>query len=158
MKTGASFYKIIGVIFLLFVISSLFMPFFQTITDGMEREPYRFIDQCRTENGFLTTYNGFGSLFGIFNASCSLALTTIILLSPLKNRILVLTGTILYLLSQLLMMIDLISAPYMLSDPDKLLSGYFLLSASEIGLFICLFKCIPKVRKFNSGRLLDDPE
>ena len=158
MKTGASLYKIIGVIFLFLVISSLFMPFFQTITDGMEREPYRFIDQCRTENGFLTTYNGFGSPFGIFNASCSLALTTIMLLFTLKNRILVLTGLILYLFSQLLMIIDLIYAPYMLSEPDKLLAGYFLLSASEIGLFICLFKCIPKIRKSSSGRLLDDPE
>lgn len=158
MKAGTSIYKIIGVFFLIGVISSLFMPFFETITDGMGRESYRFISQYRTENGYLTTYNGFGSLFGIFNASCSIALTTIALLFVFKSRTLVLTGLILCLLSQLLMMLDLISAPYTLSDPDKLLPGYFLLSASEIGLYICLFKYTPKGNQSRSGKLLDNLE
>lgn len=159
MKTLSTFhYKLIALFLVSGVVLALFMPFFQTETDGMQREPYRFISQYQTQAGFLTTYNGFGSSFGIFNACLSLALTTIVFLFEIKNKTLIWTGLILYLLSHFFVLLTLISAPIMLSSPDKLLAGYAVLSTSEIGLFICFFNYANKNKSFHSEELLDHPE
>lgn len=158
MTTKATFfYKLLGIIFLLGILTTLFLPFLQTETDGMQREPYRFISQYHTQDGFLTTYNGFGSWSAILNACWLTILSIIVFLLGIKSRPLVLTGLILCLLSHLLLLLDQISAPYLLSEPDTLLKGYFLFTVFEIGLFVCLFKIVKRHEK-PSDELLDYPE
>ena len=151
------YYKLLGILFLLGILSALFLPFFQTETDGMQREPYKFISQYHEPDGFLTTYNGFGSLTAILNACWSVLLVLIGFLFRIRSKPLVLTGLILCLLSHLLLLLDQIIAPYLLSEPDKFLGGYFLFTISEIGLFVCLFKIVKRHEK-PSGELLDYPE
>jgi hypothetical protein len=158
MTTKPTFsYKLPGILFLIGILSALFLPFLQTETDGMQREPYRFISQYHTQDGFLTTYNGFGSFCGILNAGLSALLVLISFLFGIKSKPLVLTGFILCLLSHLLLLLDQIAAPYLLSEPDKFLGGYFLFTLSEIGLFFCLFKTV-KRNKSSSDELLDHPQ
>lgn len=139
MKTNAT-YKIIGAVCLTGILSSLFLPFFQTITDGMQKETYRFVNQYQTMEGFLTTYNGFGSLFAIFNTCWSTLLFALMILFNIRSKPILFLGALFYALSQLFMLLDQLAAPFLLSAPDKLLTGYATLSFFEIALFICLFQ------------------
>lgn len=141
--------RIVGGLLLAGVISAIYLPFFESFSyDSTIDSSFSVISERPNPHqgghfggGFYVIRNGFGSIIALFNCGIGVLLFIILFLTPSK-RALVNLLLVLFLFSQLLMLIGMIAAPMVLSDPDKMLAGYFLMMACEIGLFRLVYRRI----------------
>jgi uncharacterized membrane protein len=96
--------------------------------------------------GFYTTFNGFGSLNAILNVICSFFIMIMLLLESLSRK------TLRYLFIFLIILlfitlIEIIIAPFLLSDPVRLKSGFYILRIMEVALFYVAYVNVKKLDK-----------
>lgn len=156
--------KLFGSVFVVLAIAAVFLPFIQSF--GNQSIVHRSLSILHVRpnphqggmfgGGFFYTYNAFGCLPGLFNAFLSLVVFGLLFIRQLKKAVarMALAAAV---LSHLLIFLNMVIAPFMLSDPDKLLIGYVLLTLAETGLFLLLFRHteIPS-RSFSNPDLLDE--
>jgi hypothetical protein len=147
-----SFLKLMSVIFFIFIIYSLFLPHYQTLTDGMFHDSFSFCNQYPNKKegffggGYYTTFNGFGSLNAILNVICSFLVLMMLLFERLTRKNFRYLFVLIIIL-QLLSLLEIITAPLLLNEPDSLKSGYYILRILEVGLFCIAFVCIKELQK-----------
>lgn len=156
--------RILGGLFFAGMITALFLPFFESFTEAIIHRPLSIISERPNPHqgghfggGFYTTYNGFGSVIALFNIGIALFLFNMLFLTPSKRMVVKVFLTF-FLLSHALIFLGMIAAPFVLSPPDKMLSGYFVFTASEIGLFRVVYWLVKRresVRVSNSD-ILDE--
>lgn len=145
-------------VLLLFAITlySLVLPHYETITDGMLDDDPSFIHQYPNPDqsggffggGYYTTFNGGRSINSIFNVILS-GITTVIFFIPNLSRRMLLIPFVCFIVLLCFTFLEIMIAPYLLSEPDKLFLGYYLLRIAEIGIFILAFK---KAQKHHRSR------
>lgn len=135
--------KIFCVLLLCGIVFSLFLPFYETFQCA--HLPFEGIELSSRPNpqqggffggGFYTTFNGFGSIYALFNTIISGILVSAVI-SDKNFRSLLRVLRFLFIGSLLwLVLLNYCVHPSMLTPPDDQLSGFYLLTGSEIGLFI----------------------
>lgn len=107
--------------------------------------------------GYYATFNGFGSINTILTVIISFFITIMILNERLSRKLLVsliIFMIILYLLS----LFEVIMAPFLLSEPDRLKIGFYTVRILEMALFYFAFVELKQLRKtkIESADLIDD--
>lgn len=106
--------------------------------------------------GYYTTFNGFASLNAILNVFLSLITALLIFFPGLTKKMLIaplIIGIILFVLK----ILEIVIAPYLLSESDDLLSGFYILRICEIGIFWLVFsKAAKNTSEIISDNLLDN--
>lgn len=137
-RATSPFLKIFAFLLFVGVICSFAFPFYESSTDGMTGESFMIEGLRKDEEGYWTTFNGFGSLFAYFNALLSAILLCVILAGN-DSYLIPRTVLWLHLGSHLLVLMGNCVAGTMLSPPDNLLQGYALLSVCVAALLACAF-------------------
>lgn len=152
---------------LLFIATccSLFLPQYETLTDGMLSNSFSYMSQYPNPNpsggfsggGYYATFNGFGSLNAILNVVIALFIT-IMLFFERSSRMMLISLFILMITLHLLSLLDIIIAPFLLNEPDTLKIGFYALRLLELTLFYLAFIELKKLRKskIKSSDLIDD--
>jgi len=138
--------RILGSLLLTGAITSLYLPFFESFTESIIHRPLSIISERPNPHqgglfggGFYTTYNGFGSIIALFNCVIATLLYMLIFRkTPIKMPFNILLT--LFIASHLLIIAGMIMAPFVLSPPDKMLSGYFLQLLCELFLFVLVYR------------------
>lgn len=154
-----SFLKFSSVILFILIVCSLFLPQFETLTDGMLDDAFSFLSQYPNPDqsggfsggGYYAIYNGFGSFNAIFNVICSFLIMIMLLkerLSRKKLRYLI----ILMLVFLLLSLFEIVVAPFLLSEADTFKSGYYILRILEVALFYIAFVYVKDLDKTKTVR------
>lgn len=135
--------KIFCVLLLVGIVASLFLPFYETFQYAYL--PFEGIELSNRPNpqqggffggGFYTTFNGFGSIYALFNAFISGILVSAVI-SGKNFRSLLRVLRLLFMGSLLwLVLLNYCVHPSMLTPPDDQLGGFYLLTSCEIVLFI----------------------
>lgn len=159
-----SLLKYISLLIFIVLVWSLFLPQYETITDGMLRDSLGFISQYPNPDegglfggGYFTTFNGFGSLSAILNVICSFIIMIMLVLEELSLKIFK-SLFILIIIFHLLSLLDIVIAPYILQDPSTLKNGFYILIIMEMALFYVAFvyvKQLPKTKNFSTD-LIDN--
>lgn len=139
------------------ISSSLFLPQYETLTDGMFDNSFSFLCQYPNKDqsggffggGYYTTFNGFGSINAILNVLFSFSIMIMLVSENLSRKNLNYLIIIIALL-QMHSLFDLIAAPYFLNEPDVLKIGFYILRIMEAALlylayFIIKELPIPKI-------------
>lgn len=128
------------------VLLSLFLPFFESFQRAIIHSP-AFVINIRPNpqqsgffgGGYFTTYNGFASPIAWFNVIISILFVAFA--QKISSSIKILRALlILFILSNVLHLVHIIAAPFLLSPSDTLLIGYFLMTFAETGLYV--FACL----------------
>lgn len=140
------FIKLVSVIIFITICCSLFLPQYETLTDGMLDDSFSFVSQYPNPDqsggffggGYYTTFNGFGSFNTILNVIISFFIIIMILIKRLSRKIL-LSLFMLMIVLHLLSLLELIIASYLLNEPDALKIGFYILRIMEVALFYFAF-------------------
>jgi hypothetical protein len=139
--------KIICTLLLVGILVSLFLPFYETFQyaylpfEGIEISSRPNPDQGGFfGGGFYTTFNGFGSIYALFNTVISGILVSAVISgnnfrSLWRVLCLLFIGSLLWLV-----FLNCCVHPSLLSPSDNQLTGFFLLTGCEIALFIVTHK------------------
>lgn len=160
-----SFVKILSVIIFIIICCSLFLPQYETLTDGMMDDSFSFMSEYPNPDqsggffggGHYTTFNGFGSLSAIFNIVISFFITIMLLNKTISRKIL-LVLFILMIISLLLSLLDVVIAPALLSEPDTFKIGFYIVRLLELILFYLAYAKYKQqnTTKVERANLLDD--
>lgn len=163
-RTNPVISRTYGCLFLVCILISLFLPFFESSRPSILPFGFAEIGQHPKpqQNGFpggeyATTYNGFGSLAAVFNTIISGLLVILLFLSHFQKTMLnTLLG--LFLISNGLIFADMLISPSLLSPSDTLLGGYYIFIVSEIGLFVLAYNRLKRLQPEKRSRidLIDD--
>lgn len=140
------FARIVGSLLLAGATLALFLPFLESFTESIIHRPLSIISERPNPQqggffggGFYTTYNGFGSIIALFNCVITTLLYILIYSkTPIKTPFNTLLT--LFIVSHLLIFAGMIMAPFVLTPPDEMLSGYFLQLFCEFSLFLLVYK------------------
>ena len=146
--------KILSIIIFIIICCSLFLPQYETLTDGMLDDAFSFLSQYPNPDqsggfsggGYYSIYNGFGSLNAILNVICSFLIMIMLLNKRLSRKILRYLF-ILMIILQLLSLIEIFIAPFLLSEADTFKSGYYILRIMEVALFYIAFVYVKDLDK-----------
>lgn len=157
--------KILSVIIFTIICCSLFLPQYETLTDGMMDDSFSFMSEFPNPDqsggfsggGYYTTFNGFGSLSAMLNIMISCSITIMLLIERLSRKILLFLF-IFMIISLLLSFLDIVNAPALLSEPDTLKIGFYTVRLLEMVLFYLAFIEFKQLHKTKIERadLLDD--
>lgn len=146
--------KLLSVITFIAICCSLFLPQYETLTDGMLDDSFSFMSQYPNPDqsgglfggGFYTTFNGFGSFNTILNVLFSFFIMIMILNDRISREIL-LSVFILMIILHLLSLAEIIIAPYLLREPDTLKIGFYIIRIMEMTLFYFAFVYVIQLHK-----------
>jgi|SRR5690554_386061 len=160
-----SFIKILGITIFIIICCSLFLPQYETLTDGMMDDSFSFMSQYPNPDqsggfsggGYYTTFNGFGSTSAILNIVVSFFITIMLVNERLSRKILLFLF-ILMLMTLLLSLLDIVIAPAFLNESDRLKIGFYVLRISELALFYIAYVEFKRLHKTKIERsdLIDD--
>lgn len=157
--------KNLGVIIFILMCCSLFLPQYETLTDGMMDDSFSFMSEYPNPDqsggffggGYYTTFNGFGSLSAIFNIVISFSIIILLFNERLSKKKLLFLF-ILMIISLILSVLDIIIAPVLLNEPDVLKIGFYTVRLLEMVLFYIAFVELKQLHKIKvkSLDLIDD--
>ena len=138
--------KLVSILFFIIICSSLFLPQYETLTDGMLDDLFSFMSQYPNPDqsggffggGYYTTFNGLGSLNAILNVIISFFIMIMILNERISRKFL-LSMFIFMIILHLLSLFELILSPLLLYEPDTLKIGFYILRIMEMALFYFAF-------------------
>ncbi len=146
--------KILSIIIFIIICCSLFLPQYETLTDGMLDEAFSFLSQYPNPDqsggfsggGYYSIYNGFGSINTILTVIISFFITIMILNERLSRK-LILSLIVFMIILYLLSFLEVIMAPFLLSDPDRLKIGFYNVRLLEMALFSFAFIELKQLNK-----------
>ncbi|TSJ46526.1 hypothetical protein [Fluviicola chungangensis] len=149
-----SFIKILSITIFIFICCSLFLPQYETLTDGMMDDSFSFMSEYPNPDqsggffggGYYTTFNGFGSTSAILNTVVSFFITIMLLNGRLSRKVLLFLF-ILMMITLLLSLLDIVIAPTFLNESDKLKIGFYALRVLELALFYFAYAELKRLHK-----------
>lgn len=139
------------------MIISIFFPFYASTSEGLFFNRYTVMGEYIKNEDYFSIYNGFNSIFALFNITCTFIIILLFFLANLKLRSLAIILTSIFICSLIMVGIGQIASGFVLSPPDNLLSGFYILLICETLILICIFKlsCNQNMKEFNQN-LLDN--
>ena len=146
--------KVVSVICFIVICCSLFLPQYETLTDGMLDDSFSYMSQYPNPDqsggffggGYYTTFNGFGSFMSILNVLISFFLMIMLLIDRISRKNLV-SLFIFMIVVHLLSFSEVLFAPVLLSEPIRLKVGFYFLRIMEMALFYFAFAKIEYLHK-----------
>lgn len=155
MIKSAKIQKLAILILFIGMIQSLFLPFYASSADGLFYSRFVVLGILKESDDYFSIYNGFNSLFGIFNLFCSTIIILITFFVPTKSKVFSIILLVTLISSLLLKGIEMATSGFVLSPPDKLLTGFYVFTFSEAFIIFFLFKQKKQFSKKGSENLLD---
>lgn len=157
--------KIVSVIIFIAICCCLFLPQYETLTDGMSDDSISFISQYPNPDqsggffggGHYTTFNGLGSLSTILNVVISFLVTFMLFIERSSRKIL-LSLFVLMIILHLSSLLAIIIAPFLLNEPKTLKIGFYAVGLLELALFYLALVMLNHLHKTKIERsdLIDD--
>lgn len=146
--------KLVSIICFIIVCCSLFLPQFETLTDGMLDDSFSYMYQYPNPDqsggffggGYYTTFNGFGSFVSILNVLISFFIMIMLLNERLSKKNL-LSLFIFMIVLHLLSFSEVLMAPFLLSEPIRFKVGFYILRIMEMALFYFAYANIKYLHK-----------
>ncbi|WP_341903057.1 hypothetical protein [Fluviicola taffensis] len=144
-------------ILLLFIgmTASLFLPFYAATSDGMFYSQFTVLGDFYESGDYFSIYNGFNSLFGMFNLFCTSVIILLRFFAPAKSKVFSIILLVILICSLLFKGIEMATSEYVLSPPDKLLAGFYVFTLCEAFIVFLLFKQNKQSLKKVNEDLLD---
>lgn len=137
------------------MVGSVFLPFYASTSDGVFYSHFVVLGSYQKQEDYFSIYNGFNSLFALFNLCSSLIiiLLTFILKTSIRTKAVILLSIL--ICSLILITLGTVTSGLMLSPSDRLLPGFYIMVICEVIILVWLFN-LASHQKESSKRGTDE--